>query len=60
MMLRLSAILRRPYGANDALAQLLVAALLVGIVLASLFWIASAYLDPALRKAIAYSGLGLC
>lgn len=60
MMLRLSAILRRPHGANDALAQRLLVALLAGIVLAFLFWIASAYMNPALRKAIAYSGLGLC
>jgi hypothetical protein len=60
MRLRLPAMLRRPHGANDALVQRLGAALLVGIALASLFWIASAYLDPALHKAIIYSGLGVC
>jgi hypothetical protein len=37
-----------------------VAALLAGIVMMSLFWIAMAYLHPDLRKAIAFSGFGLC
>lgn len=36
------------------------AALIAAAILAALSWIALAYLQPDLRKAIVYSGFGLC
>jgi len=33
---------------------------LAGLAVAGLFWIVSAYLQPGLRKAIIFSGFGLC
>jgi hypothetical protein len=33
---------------------------LAGLAIAGLVWIASAYLQPGLRKAIVFSGFGLC
>lgn len=42
------------------LARRVGAMVLAGIILAALFWIASAYLHSDLRKAIIFSGFGLC
>lgn len=35
-------------------------AVLAGMAVATLFWIALAYLQPGLRKAIIFAGFGLC
>lgn len=44
----------------DAKVRLILAALVAAAALAALSWIASAYPQPDLRKAILYSGFGLC
>lgn len=43
-----------------AKARFILAALVAAVALAALSWIASAYPQPELRKAILYSGFGLC
>lgn len=43
-----------------AKARFILAALVAAVALAALSWIASAYPQPELRKAIFYSGFGLC
>jgi hypothetical protein len=41
-------------------ARPVLAAAVAALALAALSWIALAYLQPGLRKAILYSGFGLC
>lgn len=41
-------------------ARFILAASVAAAAVGALFWIALAYLQPDLRKAILYSGFGLC
>lgn len=44
----------------STIARRVIASFLVGVGVAGLVWIAAAYLHPELRKAIIFSGFGLC
>lgn len=45
---------------NDPIARGAIRLVVAAAVFAMLIWIAGAYLDPGLRKAIIYSGFGMC
>jgi hypothetical protein len=51
--------MRTPFAVSPK-ARFILAALVAAAALAALSWIALAYLQPGLRKAIVYSGFGLC
>jgi hypothetical protein len=45
---------------RDPIARGVISLVVAAAVLAVLLWIADSYLDPGLRKAIIFSGFGLC
>ncbi len=45
---------------RDPIARGVINLALAVALCAVLFWIATAYLDPGLRKAVIFSGVGMC
>lgn len=45
---------------RDPIVQGLISLVLAAAALATLLWIADAYLDPGLRKAIIFAGFAMC